>query len=48
MVREAYGMAGGDVRLGAEILCRAAAVKDSVHGNYFAERIVIDISGAGS
>lgn len=37
MVKEAYGMAGGDVRIGAEILCRAALSDEfaNASGKYF-------------
>ncbi len=37
MVRQAYGMAGGDVRKGADILCRAALSEEfaSASGQYF-------------
>jgi NAD(P)-dependent dehydrogenase (short-subunit alcohol dehydrogenase family) len=37
MVKEAYGVAGGDLRIGAEILCRAALSDDfaDASGKYF-------------
>jgi NAD(P)-dependent dehydrogenase (short-subunit alcohol dehydrogenase family) len=37
MVREAFGVAGGDIRIGADILCRAALSEDfaAAHGQYF-------------
>jgi NAD(P)-dependent dehydrogenase (short-subunit alcohol dehydrogenase family) len=37
MVKDAYGVAGGDVRIGADILCRAALGADFAHasGQYF-------------
>jgi hypothetical protein len=37
MVKEAYGVAGGDLRIGAEILCRAALSDDfaAASGRYF-------------
>jgi len=37
MVKEAYGVAGGDLRIGAEILCRAALSEDfaAASGRYF-------------
>lgn len=37
MVKEAYGVAGGDIRIGAEILCRAALSEEfaAASGQYF-------------
>ena len=37
MVKEAYGMAGGDIRIGADILCRAALSDEfaTASGQYF-------------
>ncbi|NLS13413.1 SDR family NAD(P)-dependent oxidoreductase [Vibrio sp. SM6] len=37
MVKEAYGIDGGDIRLGADIICRAALDSefDNAHGQYY-------------
>ena len=37
MVKEAYGVAGGDISIGADILCRAALSDEfgRAHGQYF-------------
>ncbi len=37
MVKEAFGVAGGDIRIGAEILCRAALADEfaGASGQYF-------------
>jgi hypothetical protein len=37
MVKQAFGVAGGDIRIGAEILCRAALSDEfqAVSGQYF-------------
>jgi hypothetical protein len=37
MVKEAFGVAGGDLRIGAEILCRAALADEfaAATGRYF-------------